>query len=74
MLRSLSLISALLLFLWQDHDPTHLTGICRKTDQGNIGKGNHQLRIHIYYHNGCGLYSGWDNQQRYYEVEEVLWD
>jgi len=57
-----------------DHDPTHLTGICRKTDQGNIGKGNHQLRIHIYYHNGCGLYSGWDNQQRYYEVEEVLWD
>lgn len=26
----------------------------------------------MYWHNGCGLYSGWDNQYAYIEVEEIF--
>lgn len=55
-----------------NHFASHMSGLCKKVGNKHIGKGNHQIKVHMFWHNGCGLYSGWDNQYAYIEVEEIF--
>jgi len=54
-----------------NHHSSHMTGVCKRTGQGEIKKGRHTIQVNAYNHNGCHLYSGWDGQHAYLAVEEV---